>query len=169
MHDLPYHERLVKLILYLLQTRRKRYCIIYGWKVLQGLVPHLLSTHSHPASGGVRQEWWMPFVQRDFLYNSSTAKGGILRNLVPNIITSAISNRRGRSCNRSHVGVGRWALWPIIVLDGILSDFLIIYHSYNCKQYCRPPVPAGTQQLGRWRLSTMSWRALSLSDGQVAN
>ena len=44
MHDLSYNERLKALKLYSLQRRRERYCIIYVWKVLEGLV----SNFSHP-------------------------------------------------------------------------------------------------------------------------
>ena len=44
MHDLSYNERLKALKLYSLQRRRERYCIIYVWKVLEGLVPNF----SHP-------------------------------------------------------------------------------------------------------------------------
>ena len=36
-----YWERLHKLQLYSLQRRRERYCIIYVWKMLEGLVPNL--------------------------------------------------------------------------------------------------------------------------------
>ena len=43
MHDLSY-ERLKALKLYSLQRRREKYCIIYVWKVLEGLVPNF----SHP-------------------------------------------------------------------------------------------------------------------------
>ena len=41
MHDLSYNERLKALKLYSLQRRRERYCIIYVWKVLEGLVPNV--------------------------------------------------------------------------------------------------------------------------------
>ena len=44
MHDLLYDERLKALKLYSLQRRRERYCIIYVWKILEGLVPNF----SHP-------------------------------------------------------------------------------------------------------------------------
>ena len=44
MHDLSYNERLKALKPYSLQRRRERYCIIYVWKVLEGLVPNF----SHP-------------------------------------------------------------------------------------------------------------------------
>ena len=44
MHDLSYNERLKALKLHSLQRRRERYCIIYVWKVLEGLVPNF----SHP-------------------------------------------------------------------------------------------------------------------------
>ena len=36
-----YWERLQKLHLYSLERRRERYCIIYVWKMLEGLVPNL--------------------------------------------------------------------------------------------------------------------------------
>ena len=38
VHDLSYNERLKALKLYSLQRRRERYCIIYVWEVLEGLV-----------------------------------------------------------------------------------------------------------------------------------
>ena len=37
MNDMPYHERLKSLGLYSLQRRRERYCIIYIWKIIEGL------------------------------------------------------------------------------------------------------------------------------------
>ena len=39
MQSLEYSERLVSLKLYSLQRRRERYCIIYVWKIIEGLVP----------------------------------------------------------------------------------------------------------------------------------
>ena len=38
--SLEYSERLVSLKLYSLQRRRKRCCIIYVWKIIEGLVPN---------------------------------------------------------------------------------------------------------------------------------
>ena len=40
MNDMPYHERLNSLGLYSLQRRRERYCIIYIWKIIEGLAPN---------------------------------------------------------------------------------------------------------------------------------
>ena len=40
MQSLEYSERLVSLKLYLLQRRRERYCIIYVWKIIEGLIPN---------------------------------------------------------------------------------------------------------------------------------
>ena len=40
MQSLEYSERLVSLKLYSLQRRRGRYCIIYVWKIIEGLVPN---------------------------------------------------------------------------------------------------------------------------------
>ena len=40
MQSLEYSERLVILKLYSLQRRRERYCIIYVWKIIEGLVPN---------------------------------------------------------------------------------------------------------------------------------
>ena len=37
MNDMSYHERLKSLGLYSLQRRRERYCIIYVWKIIEGL------------------------------------------------------------------------------------------------------------------------------------
>ena len=37
---MPYHERLKSLGLYSLQRRRERYCIIYIWKIIEGLAPN---------------------------------------------------------------------------------------------------------------------------------
>ena len=37
---MPYHERLKSLGLYCLQRRRERYCIIYIWKIIEGLAPN---------------------------------------------------------------------------------------------------------------------------------
>ena len=39
LQSLEYSERLVSLKLYSLQRRRERYCIIYVWKIIEGLVP----------------------------------------------------------------------------------------------------------------------------------
>ena len=41
MNDMPYHERLKSLGLYPLQLRRERYCMIYIWKIIEGLAPNL--------------------------------------------------------------------------------------------------------------------------------
>ena len=41
MYDLPYTKRLKMLNLNSLHRRRERYCIIYLWKILEGLVPNL--------------------------------------------------------------------------------------------------------------------------------
>ena len=40
MQSLEYSERLVSFKLYSLQRRRERYCIIYVWKIIEGLVPN---------------------------------------------------------------------------------------------------------------------------------
>ena len=40
MNDMPYHERLKSLGLYSLQRRRKWYCIIYVWIIIEGLAPN---------------------------------------------------------------------------------------------------------------------------------
>ena len=40
MQSLEYSERLVSLKFYSLQRRRERYCIIYVWKIIEGLVPN---------------------------------------------------------------------------------------------------------------------------------
>ena len=40
MNDMPYHERLKSLGLYFLLRRRERYCIIYIWKMIEGLAPN---------------------------------------------------------------------------------------------------------------------------------
>ena len=38
LHGLEYSEQLVSLKLYSIQRRRERYCIIYVWKIIEGLV-----------------------------------------------------------------------------------------------------------------------------------
>ena len=43
MRDLSYSDRLLRLNLYSLQRRRERYCIIYVWKIIEGLVPNFTS------------------------------------------------------------------------------------------------------------------------------
>ena len=40
MQSLEYSEQLVSLKLYSPQRRRERYCIIYVWKIIEGLVPN---------------------------------------------------------------------------------------------------------------------------------
>ena len=40
MQSLEYSKQLVSLKLYSLQRRRERYCIIYVWKIIEGLVPN---------------------------------------------------------------------------------------------------------------------------------
>ena len=40
MQSLDYSDRLVYLKLHSLQRRRERYCIIYVWKTIEGLVPN---------------------------------------------------------------------------------------------------------------------------------
>ena len=48
--DCSYSDRLSLLMLYSLQRRRERYCIIYVWKMIEDLVPHfpipIVCTHS---------------------------------------------------------------------------------------------------------------------------
>ena len=43
IRNLNYWEQLKSLSMYSLQRRRERYMIIYTWKILEGLVPNLLS------------------------------------------------------------------------------------------------------------------------------
>ena len=47
MQSLEYSERLISLKLYSLQRRRERYCIIYVWKIIEGLVPRRSCIVSH--------------------------------------------------------------------------------------------------------------------------
>ena len=55
MQCLEYSERLVSLKLYSLQGRRERYCIIYVWKIIEGLVPNfskpIVSSYSERRGG----------------------------------------------------------------------------------------------------------------------
>ena len=51
MNDMPYHERLKSLGLYSLQRIRKRYCIIYIWKIIEGLVPNFSNPITSKFSG----------------------------------------------------------------------------------------------------------------------
>ena len=58
VQHLNYCERLHKLKLYSLQRRRKRYIIIYIWKITQHMVPnidgtigHTIKTRKHPRHG----------------------------------------------------------------------------------------------------------------------
>ena len=50
MNDMSYHERLKSLGLYSRQRRRERYCIIYIWKIIEGLATNfsnpIISTFS---------------------------------------------------------------------------------------------------------------------------
>ena len=54
MNDMPYHERLKSLGLYSLQRRRERYCIIYIWKIIEGLAPNFLN----PIPCQCRSRWY---------------------------------------------------------------------------------------------------------------
>ena len=47
MKGLSYPEKLTVLKLYSLYRRRERYIIIYVWKILEGLVPNLLSSYMY--------------------------------------------------------------------------------------------------------------------------
>ena len=49
--DMPYHERLKSLGLYSLQRRRERYCIIYIWKIIEGLAPNFSNPITSTFSG----------------------------------------------------------------------------------------------------------------------
>ena len=40
MQSLEYSERIVSFKLYSLQRRRERYCIVYVWEIIEGLVPN---------------------------------------------------------------------------------------------------------------------------------
>ena len=51
MNDMPYHERLKSLGLYSLQRRRERYCIIYIWKIIEGLAPNFSNPVTSTVSG----------------------------------------------------------------------------------------------------------------------
>ena len=51
MNDMPYHERLKSLGLYSLQRRRERYCIIYIWKIIEGLAPNFSNPITSTFSG----------------------------------------------------------------------------------------------------------------------
>ena len=51
MNDMSYHERLKSLGLYSLQRRRERYCIIYIWKIVEGLVPNFSNPITSTISG----------------------------------------------------------------------------------------------------------------------
>ena len=51
MNDMPYHERLKSLGLYVLQRRRERYCIIYIWQIIEGLVPNFSNPIISTVSG----------------------------------------------------------------------------------------------------------------------
>ena len=50
MDDMPYHERLKSLVLYSLQRRRETYCIIYIWKIIEGLAPNFSNPSTHTLS-----------------------------------------------------------------------------------------------------------------------
>ena len=51
INDMPYHERLKSLGLYSLQRRRERYCIIYVWKIIEGLAPNFSNPITSKFSG----------------------------------------------------------------------------------------------------------------------
>ena len=51
MNDMPYHERLKSLTLYSLQRRRERHCIIYIWKIIEGLAPNFSNQVASTLSG----------------------------------------------------------------------------------------------------------------------
>ena len=51
MNDMPYHERLNSLGLYSLQRIREWYCIIYIWKIIEGLAPHFSNPITSTFSG----------------------------------------------------------------------------------------------------------------------
>ena len=48
---MPYHERLKSLGLYSLQRRREKYCVIYIWEIIEGLVPNFLNPITSTFSG----------------------------------------------------------------------------------------------------------------------
>ena len=51
MNDMPYHERVKSLGLYFLQRRSERYCIIYIWKIIEGLAPNFSNPITSTFSG----------------------------------------------------------------------------------------------------------------------
>ena len=51
MIDMPYHEQLKSLGFYSLQRRRERYCIIYIWKIIEGLAPNFSNPITSTFSG----------------------------------------------------------------------------------------------------------------------
>ena len=101
MQSLDYSDHLAYLKLHSLQRRRERYCIIYVWEIIGGLVPNFpnpivcsytdcrgrcccLPTHMTLASGG-----------------------SLMFPLVVHQPASPSIWRRGRSCIVSHVDIGR--------------------------------------------------------------
>ena len=66
MQSLDYSDRLVFLKLYSLQRRRVCYCIIYVWKIIEGLVPNFSNPivcsysdcrHIYTSGGSVASSW----------------------------------------------------------------------------------------------------------------
>ena len=51
MNDMPYHEQLKSLGLYSLQRRKESYCIIYIWKIIEGLAPNFSNPITSTFSG----------------------------------------------------------------------------------------------------------------------
>ena len=51
MNDMPHHEQLKSLGLYSLQRRKESYCIIYIWKISEGLAPNFSNPITSTFSG----------------------------------------------------------------------------------------------------------------------
>ena len=51
MNGMPYHERLKSIVLYSLQRRRERYCIMHIWKIIEDLAPNFSNPVTSTVSG----------------------------------------------------------------------------------------------------------------------
>ena len=77
MQSLDYSDRLVYLKLHSLQRRCERYCIIYVWKIIEGLVPTSpIQSLVHTHIVGVDLALYHMYILSDWGHLPSIVSGG---------------------------------------------------------------------------------------------
>ena len=117
---MPYHERLKSLGLYTLQRRRERYCIIYIWKIIEGLALNFSNPITSTFSGRRGRSCVISHVNvcrvGTLPYNSFRWRSSRLFNSLPMHLRSM------SSCS-----VQRSGLSLVQAASQLFASFLILY------------------------------------------